>query len=85
MLYSKSELDKIGRAHRKYGFRFSTRTDRNKQYVKISTKGVRVLGDGYSYRNRDALLRHMKQLFPNSYITSGCYGADYVDLSFRIK
>jgi hypothetical protein len=83
MTYSKEYLDKVAKAHRKFGFSWRNRTENGKQYIKIETRYVEA--DRRGVRDSDWLSSHMKKLFPKCYITSGCYGFKTAELTFRIN
>ena len=76
--YSKQFLDRVAKAHRTHGLRVTRHSTKGKQYMTFKGKvGLGTMRFHFS--------DHVADFFPGSYITSGIYGSDFFELTYRIN
>lgn len=78
MEYSKEFLERVAKAHRDYGLRVTRQSKKGKQYLTFKAKVG--LGNG-----RFSFSDHIEAIFPGAYVTSGLYGSDFFELTYRIN
>ncbi len=76
--YTKEFLDKVSKAHRAYGLRVTRQSKKGKQYMTF--KGKAGLGN-----TRFSFSDHVGDIFPGAYVTSGLYGSDFFELTYRVN
>lgn len=82
--YTKEHIQKVAGAHRRFGFSVRVQNRKDKQYITFSSKGVKFKKLAFRRTGSD-FQQHIKSIFPNAYVTSGMYGSDYFEITYRIN
>ncbi len=85
MIYSKEFLNTVAKAHREKGLTFRVQNRKGKQYISVSNHGVRFSAPLNYWTSHNDLNMHIKSIFPGAYVTSGSWGGNSFDATFRIN
>ena len=84
MEYTKEFLKRVSNAHRKRGFGFRIQNRKGKQYITISSRGVKHRPVTY-WNSHAKLSEHIQDIFPGAHVTSGSWGGSYFDVTYRVN
>lgn len=84
MEYTKEFLNKVAKAHRDQGLTVRMQTRKGKQYFTISNRGLRHRSVTF-WSSHNKVSEHVKSIFPRAYVTSGSWGGNQFDVTYRIN